>query len=136
MEYRTHNTSRMYAPSLVIPWPSGPAASRLSGRPVAVFPSAWSLYLSLVSPASPRSMQLHGRSADVIAPSREEQDRYEGLWATSEWTYDADRRREVCTLWIDYHEHLAGVFRSHVAHHESEQERYQRMLAEESEDAE
>jgi hypothetical protein len=71
----------------------------------------------------------------LMAPSREE-DRVEALWAVSERAYGPRRRRKNCTLWIRHHERLAGVFRSRADHHAREQERYQGILAEESEDAE
>jgi hypothetical protein len=70
------------------------------------------------------------------ADRRAEQRRVEELWELSERAYGETRRREVCAEWIHYHEHLAEVFRSHADHHDREQERYQRILAEESEDAE
>jgi hypothetical protein len=76
------------------------------------------------------------RSIQDTAPSREEQRRLEELWAASDRTYGEDRRREHCVEWLRHHERFAGVFRSHVARHAREQERYQRILAEESGDAE
>ncbi|HVF02131.1 MAG TPA: hypothetical protein VNA27_12475 [Rubrobacteraceae bacterium] len=53
-----------------------------------------------------------------MAPGSEEERMVETLWAASERVHEEDRRREVCNLWIDYHEHLCGVFRSHANHHE------------------
>jgi hypothetical protein len=54
----------------------------------------------------------------------------------AERSYGEDRRREICAEWIQHQEHLCAVYRSHADHHAREQERYQRIQAEESEDAE
>jgi hypothetical protein len=68
--------------------------------------------------------------------TKAEQARVEALWESSARAYGHARRREVCVEWIQHHQHLCGVFRSHADDHAREQERYQRILAEESEDAE
>jgi ribosomal protein L17 len=73
------------------------------------------------------------RSTQDTAPSREEQRHVEELWTASERVYGAARRRVFCAQWIEHHQHLCDVFRSHADHHAREQERYQRILAENAE---
>jgi hypothetical protein len=76
-------------------------------------------------------------SHGVMTPNRAaEQKHLEDLWAASERLYGGARRRAVCAQWIEHHQHLCYVFRSHANHHAREQERYQRILAEDSEDSE
>ena len=73
----------------------------------------------------------------MMTPNRAaEQKHLEDLWAASERLYGRARRRAVCAQWIEHHQHLSDVFRSHANHHAREQECYQRILAEEFEDAE
>ncbi len=70
------------------------------------------------------------------ADRRAEQRRVEEMWAASERVHGEARRRKNCVEWIQHHQHLCDVFRSHANHHARQHERYQRILAEESEDAE
>jgi hypothetical protein len=67
-----------------------------------------------------------------MTPTNAEEEKMERLWRTSARAYGQARRREVCVQWIRHHEHLTGVFRSHADHHAREQERYQRLLAEDT----
>jgi hypothetical protein len=71
-----------------------------------------------------------------VTVPRKEQERIEEMWRSSARAYREDRMREVCVEWIQHPQHLCDVFRSHSDYHAREQERYQRILAEESEDAE
>jgi hypothetical protein len=64
--------------------------------------------------------------------TKAEQERIEVLWGASARAYGQARRREVCVEWVRYHEHLGDVFRSHAERHEREQERYQRLLTEDT----
>jgi hypothetical protein len=78
-----------------------------------------------------RKYNLHGRRADVMAPlNKAEQKHLEALWDSSRRAYELSRRRENCVGWIEYHDHLAGVFRGHSERHARERERYQSILAE------
>jgi hypothetical protein len=65
-----------------------------------------------------------------------EQRLIEAAWEESRRAYDLARWRQVVVEWIEYHERLAGSFRIHVARHERERERYQRVLAKETGDTE
>ena len=66
------------------------------------------------------------------APIREEQEKVEELWRSSARSYGQARRRENCALWAQHHQRLARGFYAHAEDHAREQERYQRLLAEEA----
>jgi hypothetical protein len=59
-----------------------------------------------------------------------EQRPVEELWDSSRRVYELSRLRDNCVEWIEYHDHLAGVFRGHSNRHERESHRYQSILAE------
>ena len=57
------------------------------------------------------------------------------LWAASDRLYEQSQRRHNARLWTQHHKRLREVFQGHADHHEREQERYQRLLDEEPEEA-
>ncbi len=71
----------------------------------------------------------------MSAVAREtEQRRVEELFAESRLAHDLARRRQLALDWIDHHGRLAITFDGIRARHEAEQDRYRRMLAEETEE--